>query len=164
MTAVDLMHELAEVSRKYLWVREVGNNGGEMVTKFQTAINADTGHAWCAAFVCFCIKEVESKFGVKSPLVLSEHVKTFWNQNPKRRSSVPIEGGVVVWVKKGTTLGHCGIVVDTGRKDECFVTIEGNTNGNEPSAVVREGQGVFLKTRHNQDMGDFKLLGFLKPF
>jgi hypothetical protein len=163
VTGVNLNEALVDESRRWLFVREVGGaNRGPAVDRFCLALNDTIAHAWCAAFVAFCVKEIEEKFGVKSQLSLSEHVLTMWKQSEKYQSKFPQPGSIAIWKMAGTSSGHCGIVVEVDPKGETFKTIEGNTS--DGTGLEREGDGVFLKTRRLNTVGNFKLMGFLKPF
>jgi hypothetical protein len=163
-SVIDLLQSLADESKKWLWVKEQGKNKGAEVERFQKAIDGRScQEPWCAGFVGFCIKELESRFGVKSQLNLSEHVLTMWNNNVKYRSQIPHAGYIAIWKLKGTASGHCGIVVEAPEKCEEFKTCEGNTAGPK-DGIEREGDGVWLKSRKLHTPGDFKLMGFLKPF
>lgn len=162
-TAVDLYAQLVETAKRYMWVREVGNNRGAMVDKFNTLLNDSVGHAWCASFVAFCIDEVERKFGVRSGIVKSEGVMDMWNKSRHVQAKFPAPGHIVCWKKKGTIFGHCGIVVEVDPKGEWFQTVEGNTY--KDNDYEREGNGVFMKRRYlSGEFPGFSLQGFLDPW
>lgn len=158
----NLGQSLADEAQKWLWVRETAPNRGETVDRFCRALNESISHAWCGAFVAFCIKEIEARHSAKSGLTLSEHVLTMWNLNPLHRVSFPEVGAIAIWRRKGTISGHCGIVTEVDPKGEKFETIEGNTSA--ARGVDRDGDGVFKKPNNMTGNGQFRLLGFLRPF
>lgn len=150
-------------AQKWIGTREVGENGGEVVERFQRAVNPKPNHeSWCADFVIFCIQEVETKLGVKSKIARSELCSAVWAASPESmRVSAPTPGCVVVWEHYSTQLGHMGIVQSL-RSDGNMNTIEGNTG---PGAgIVREGDGVYCRIRDTKGTSTMKVLGFLKPF
>lgn len=165
--------KLIEVASFYVGVSEQAGkpNGGPNIEEFLASVNLGSGQPWCAAFVAFCVKKVEEELGVKSPLRLSGHVLTMWrNSRPQQRRllswqgapgvAFPEPGWLVVWQKRGTSSGHIGIVESADQFG--MTTIEGNT---APGAsIVREGDGVFKKSRPYTDVGSMVLLGFLDPW
>lgn len=165
MSAVDLKLALVNEARIHIGISEVGgDNKGAWVETFQKAFDGVAqGEPWCVAFVCYCIKRVETAFSVPCGLKLSEHAMTLWNTNPAQRRTEPKPGLIAVWKKKGTTSGHVGIVSRVTKDEPVkFGTIEGNTG---PGAgVEREGDGVYEKLRSMSPMGDMALLGFLEPW
>lgn len=155
---------LVQFALGYLGVVEAtGHNDGPFVEMFQQAVDgiAD-GAPWCAAFVQFCVQQVEQQFGVVSPLFRTEHVLTMWNGSQGMIVWPPYPGCIVCWQKTGTTNGHTGIVTSVDAISQTFGTIEGNTSGGP--GFEREGNGVFEKVRLMGGEGDFVLLGFLDPF
>ena len=123
------------------------------------------------AFVQFLLKNVDAQYGAvmgectKETHVLerSEHCMTVWNKSPKEcRLDKPMPGSVVIWQHGNTASGHTGIVTGVKLTPEFFTTVEGNTG---PGAgVIREGDGVFEKTRSVKGSDKMKVLGFLNPW
>jgi len=133
---------------KELGVEEVnGTNSGKRVEEYQAATWLDgTGWPWCAAFVCWCFREVGDppsldgsrpqtaaawgfeKWATKNGLTL---VKPF-------KPSLGVKAGDIVMYK----FSHIGIAAQDSSWGYVKV-VEGNTN----SAGSREGGGVFLKKR-----------------
>lgn len=164
----NLYKELIDVASFYVGVTEQTgvSNGGPNIEEFQRAINGKaSGEPWCAGFVGFCIKKVESTLGVKSTLEMSEHVMTMWNKNPGWQRNYPLPGFLVVWRHGDGPSGHIGIVesVYSDRTSSGLSTIEGNT-GPDDKSVVREGDGVFRKARSPKGSGSMKLVGYLNPW
>lgn len=162
---VTFTKELVREAERFLGVHEVGgNNMGEAVERFQMAVDGKAqGEPWCAAFVQFCIKEVEAAHGPTVVVARSEHCMTIWNRTSGvHRYKSPKPGYLVIWNYEGTTNGHIGIV--TKVIDELTIeTIEGNT-GPDSKTVEREGDGVYRKTRSTKTVGKMKLVGFIAPF
>jgi len=162
---VDLKAALIFKAKSFIGTTEVGgDNKGPMIELFQKAVdNVAAGEPWCAAFLCYCIRDTEARFGVPCGLKLSEHCMTLWNTNSAQRRTEPKPGYIAVWKKKNTTSGHVGLVTSVSRDQPTkFHTIEGNTGPG--TGIVREGDGVYAKTRSMSPMGDMILLGFLEPW
>lgn len=143
-------------------VRETGKNDGPDVRKYQLALDGVAQREpWCAAFVVWCLRQVEAELGVPSGLVLSEHVATMWNKSPQAlKGQTPRVGSIFCWRKIGTAQGHMGIVEALGTDGKTILTIEGNTG----SGDIREGDGVYRKRRPARAPKDFMVLGYLYPW
>jgi surface antigen len=136
----------------------------EAVNKFRLAVNAHpTGENWCADFVIFCIKQVETKLNIKSPIEHnSELAQDLWFKSPSFcQSTTPFPGAIIVWRHGDTNLGHCGIV-EAVAKDGTLTTIEGNT-GQAPG-IVRDGGGVYRRFRTPTGTAAMSVIGFLRAF
>ena len=158
-----MLTELITVAEQYIGIKEVGNNAGPEVEKFQMAVDGKANHeSWCMAFVQFCIMELEHKICRRSNIFHAEHCLTVWNKSPHElRRAAPEPGYIVIWQHGNTTNGHTGIVsrvIDA----ETFETIEGNTS--DSNSVERNGDGVYRKVRHLHPTGEMKVVGFLVPF
>ena len=160
----NLHQSLIEVATKYIGTREAtGNNDGEVVNMFQKAVDGKaSGESWCCGFVQYCVKQVEQIENIRTNLFSSEHCLTVWNKTDKDlRSNKPEAGYIVIWQHGDTTQGHTGIVTEVV-DDNHFGTIEGNTA--DGSGVVRDGDGVYRRTRSIVGAGSMKVLGFINPF
>lgn len=146
----------------YLGVHEEGgNNRGSMVEDFQRSLGgAAVGQPWCAAFVDYCLKQVESLYQIPTTLKLSELVMALWTDNRKARRTGPKPGYLALWRHRGSYTGHTGIVVDCSY--DVFHTIEGNTSSGDPNE--RDGDGVYRKAHIMNPTGGLELLGFLDPY
>jgi hypothetical protein len=153
---------LAWLAKQFVGVKEDGPNKGTFVERFQKAVdNKAQGEPWCAAFVCYCVKQVDGLgFYPANRLFLSESTQTLWNKSPADcRTDQPEHGTIAVWRSdKNPALGHCGIVVDADQHK----TVEGNTS--PQGGDQREGDGVFLKHRPNGQIPGMTLLGYLRPW
>lgn len=153
-----LLTYLVNIAAGQVGVSEIKDtNTGVMVRNYQRATNLKgTGWPWCAAFVCWCVKEWASRPDVMKRLGLeslnqveSWRPKTAaaWGFIPKNAfgeprpkvlpPGTPAKLGDIICF----TFSHVGIVsgdqLDTG----IIPTIEGNT---DPSGG-REGGGVFAR-------------------
>lgn len=157
--------ELVEEVKKWVGVHEKGgDNRGPEVDMFNKTLNDTVSHAWCASFVAYCVRSVEKKTGIKTSVNLSEHVMTMWNSSTGRQVKIGGQrpGDIAVWNKVGTGSGHCGVVTRVIKSKEFIETVEGNTS--DSSGVERNGQGIYTKQRRVKQIGDMKLLGFLRVF
>lgn len=162
---MDANLRLVEVARSFIGTKEVGNNGGEIVQRFQKAVDGKAlGESWCMCFVQFCIKAVEQELGIKSPIYRSEHCLQVWNNSPlAMRRMTPSPGRVMILQRRMTIAGHAGVV--TGLlppPSRTFLTVEGNTNSGK--GIEREGDGVWEKRRVPEGNNLFLVVGFLQVF
>ena len=164
MSSLPVRLRLISTARLEVGTVESGRNTGKRVKEYQAATSlSGTGWPWCAAFVCWCIRE----WG-KDPAVLALLKKSpaqFEKWRPKTAAAFGFED----WAKKNGLLvltdsarnqlrtgdlmvfdmSHIGIVVnDEGGK---VFTIEGNTG---PSGG-REGDGVWEKSRNRPEARSF---------
>lgn len=156
---------LIEESKKWIGVTEVGNNAGPEVEMFQKAVDGKASHeSWCMGFLQYCVKQVEQTTNVVSCLFKSEHCLTVWNKTPAyARRTVPEAGLICIWRHGDTMNGHTGVVIGLDEDNpRIFLTVEGNT-GNGPG-VVREGDGVYMRSRLKNPNGSMKIVGFIDPF
>lgn len=59
-----------------------GNNQGTMVRLIQETVGGASGEPWCMAAVQTGLAFAEYMCNVKSPIAVSEHCVTVWNQTP----------------------------------------------------------------------------------
>ena len=164
MSSYPLRMKLVDIARGEIGTVEspANSNSGPRVRGYQLATNlGGTGWPWCAAFVCWCIREWGRFPEVRAALVAAGHpVRTdaqFEKWRPKTAAAFgfhtwAIDRDLMIFDDSGKQalhtgdimtfdMSHIGIVItDSGKMIE---TVEGNTN----SAGGREGGGVFQKTR-----------------
>lgn len=102
--------------------------------------------AWCAGFVCFCLKKACETLGQQHPPIAPsfsvDQLVASAKQNDRFSENTGARVGSLFVVRKSPTDWiHTGIVVDA--KEETFQTIEGNTNDDGS----REGYEVCARTR-----------------
>lgn len=159
---IDPKKELVDLAHRFVGVKESGgDNKGKEVEAFQKAVDGKAqGESWCMCFVQHCIKEIELTTGLKSDIFKSEHCMTVWNNTPvSSRLKDPEPGCIVIWNFVGTASGHTGIVTKVGDRLE---TIEGNTS--DGAGIVREGDGVYVRSRSKTGDVKMKVVGFLRSF
>lgn len=161
-----------EAKRWLNFVETGGNNKGQVVEMFQRAVdNVARGEPWCMAFVQHCIKEADKVYEIvfkenklPSKILKSEHCMTVLTKSPKELiSPVPKIGSIVIWNYVGTSNGHTGVVIDVKLSDSTITTIEGNT-GPSSGEVVREGDGVYKKTRSIHGTAKMQVKGYICPW
>jgi len=144
--------KMVSLAREEIGVSEVdGSNCGPRVDEYKAAtwLDADKGWPWCAAFICWLVREAiegeDTRF--KRPRTAGAWDFENW---AKQESTNGIElrkptnedikaGDIVVF-----TFSHIGLAVKDADSSGYVVTIEGNTNG----AGSREGGSVLEKKRH----------------
>ena len=144
--------KMVSLAREEIGVSEVdGSNCGPRVDEYKAAtwLDADKGWPWCAAFICWLVREAIEGEGVSFKRPRTAGAWDFENW-AKQESNKGIElrkptnedikaGDIVVF-----TFSHIGIAVKDVDSSGYVVTIEGNTNG----AGSREGGSVLEKKRH----------------
>lgn len=159
----ELIEKFIAIAKSKVGTKEVGgNNCGPEIKEFQKATFLAPGAwPWCAAFVCWCIRE----WLVKTPnaaeaLGIKQDETIFWR--PKTASAF----GFIDWAKRSDIyitdekelakagdlvvfdFSHIGIVSANQTPDSPYIkTIEGNTNG-KGERDSATGDGVWEKTRH----------------
>lgn len=116
-------------------VRElIGNNDGERVEGYLTAVGLRKGQPWCAAFISWIFKEG----GYDRP-------RTGWSPdlfNKKVNTTKVLPAQVFgIWFPKLKRIAHVGMIEK--QEGDWIISIEGNTN----IAGSREGDGVYRKRR-----------------
>jgi hypothetical protein len=150
----ELVSEIIRIAKAEVGTREVGNtNCGVRVNEYKAAtwLNPNKGWPWCAAFVCWVIREAMASSGTKQTKTFKrprtagawdfenwsiEQDSTTWMRRPHGNDIMA--GDIVIF-----TFSHIGIAVSSPDKNGNVTVAEGNTD----SAGSREGGGVYLKTR-----------------
>lgn len=160
MKITDLLIKMA-VSQ--IGVKEQSHNFSPAIVEYQKSTWLEVGKwPWCAAFVCWCLKQavdLSDDMGVFVPFdkdKVCRDASAFgwikWAENngvkvfPKEE--VPMRGDIVVF-----DFSHIGIVKEV-ISGKGMICIEGNTNG-EGS---REGDGVYEKLRPFGNLSQVKAL------
>lgn len=139
-------------ARAQIGVTEESKNRAPEIAKYWDATDYSTGmqnrEPWCAAFVCWCVREGVRNSGITPSWPLPRTARAFgfdeeWAvRNALRITKTPsasvLKPGDIVVFK----FSHVGIYVGPVNSTS-ILTVEGNTNG-EGS---REGDGVYQKVR-----------------
>ena len=130
------------------------SNRGDRVDLYKAATNLDPKQAWpwCAAFVCFIVRESLTKCGIaqtatfKRPTTAGAWDFIRWSKEQDNSTSTlvspkakDIQPGDVIVFK----FSHIGIATSAANTTGEFQTVEGNTDENGS----REGGGVYSKKR-----------------
>ena len=145
---------IVRLARQEIGVQEVnGTNCGPRVDEYKAAtwLNPKVGWPWCAAFVCWLVREALKETGVKETKTFrrprtagawdfenwsrAQDAST-WLLKPHKGDIQP--GDIVIF-----TFSHIGIAESAPDKNGMVTTIEGNTDG----AGSREGGAVLRKKR-----------------
>lgn len=141
---------LVTIARAEVGVEEVnGSNAGPRVNEYKGATNlpATESWPWCAAFVCWCLREAMKggTYTFKRPTTAGAWDFENWSlaqdnsTNTKKPVMEDIKAGDIVIFR----FSHIGIAISSPDFDGFIQTVEGNTD----SAGSREGGGVFQKNR-----------------
>ncbi len=151
---MSLASKLVELARKEIGVEEInGSNCGPRVNEYKAAtwLPADKAWPWCAAFVCWLVREAMRETGLKETATFKRpqtagawdfenwslaQDQTTWTLKPHGGD---IKAGDIVIF----TFSHIGIAAEDNQHDGWIETIEGNTD----FAGSREGGGVYRKRR-----------------
>jgi len=152
---MSLAKEIVRIAKAEVGVREIRDtNCGVRVDEYKAAtwLNPKKGWAWCAAFVCWVVREAMASTGVKQTKTFKrprtagawdfenwslEQDKTTNTKKPHDGDILP--GDIVVF-----TFSHIGIAVSSPNGEGIVKVVEGNTD----TEGSREGGGVYLKSRH----------------
>jgi hypothetical protein len=149
-----LAQKLTELARFELGTEEVnGTNCGPRVNEYKAATNLPPKESWpwCAAFVCWLVREAMKANGIKEsntfkrPRTAGAWDFENWSMaqgsetNTKKPHRGDIQAGDIVIFK----FSHIGIAESAPDKNGEVTTIEGNTDG----AGSREGGAVLRKKR-----------------
>ena len=156
-----LSEALLRVAAAEVGVSEVGfANCGPRVDQYKAATwmdNPKQGFPWCAAFVCWCVREAMKLANVKeTPTFKRPQTAGAWDfenwslkQDDSTSTARPVRanmirpGDIVIF-----KFSHIGIATSTTSLRGEIKTIEGNTN----SAGSRDGGGVYRKIRNISDI------------
>lgn len=149
-----LAPKLTELARFELGTEEVnGTNCGPRVNEYKAATNLPPKESWpwCAAFVCWLVREAMKANGIKEsdtfkrPRTAGAWDFENWSMaqgsetNTKKPHRGDIQAGDIVIFK----FSHIGIAESAPDKNGEVTTIEGNSDG----AGSREGGAVVRKKR-----------------
>lgn len=152
--ASPLAQRAVELARAHIGVREHprNSNRGPEVEKFLRAVRLGPGHAWCAAFVYWCLQQASEDLGVTNPCFCHGGVLRQWEHavqhglprvsaGAARNDPSLVLPGMVFVIDYGRGLGHTGFVARV--QGAHLDTIEGNTDASR----TREGGGVYPLVR-----------------
>ena len=154
--------EVLTIAKGFIGTREVGNNGGYWVERFQRCTKSPKGAQWCASFVNFCLDSA----GVKGlPFTGSGLARHFATRNKTIKATEVIAknmqlppGTIIVWRRGTTPFGHAGIVNTwKGRKG---TTVEGNTSSGLKGSQ-HDGDGVWGRSRVINPTNYFRITDFV---
>lgn len=152
MNGKDIPQKMVALAREEIGVSEVdGTNCGPRVDEYKAAtwLDADKGWPWCAAFICWLVREAIDGEDVKFKRPRTAGAWDFENWakqqvvngvDLRKPTNEDIKAGDIVVF----TFSHIGLAVKDIDSSGYVTTIEGNTNG----AGSREGGSVLEKNRH----------------
>ena len=144
--------KMIQLAREEIGVSEVdGSNCGPRVDEYKAAtwLDAEKGWPWCAAFICWLVREAidGEEILFKRPRTAGAWDFENWakkeivnNVDLRKPTNEDIKAGDIVIF----TFSHIGLAVKDIDSSGYVTTIEGNTNG----AGSREGGSVLEKKRH----------------
>ena len=148
----NIPEKMVQLAREEIGVSEVdGTNCGPRVDQYKAAtwLDASKGWPWCAAFICWLVRESIEDEDVKFKRPRTAGAWDFENWakqqianggDLRKPTNEDIKAGDIVVF----TFSHIGLAVKDIDSRGYVKTIEGNTNG----AGSREGGSVLEKKRH----------------
>ena len=152
MNGKDIPQKMVLLAREEIGVSEVdGSNCGPRVDEYKAAtwLDSDKGWPWCAAFLCWLLREAIKGEEVSFKRPQTAGAWDFENWAKKQvASGIDLRKPTNEDIKAGDivifTFSHIGLAVKDIDPSGYVITIEGNTNG----AGSREGGSVLEKKRH----------------
>lgn len=152
---MNLADRIVALAKKEIGVQEVdGTNCGPRVNQYKAATNLPPKESWpwCAAFVCWLVREAMgigeadgNRYTFTRPTTAGAFDLANWSrqQDDSTHTKTPprrdLQAGDIVIFK----FSHVGIATSAPDANGMVRTIEGNTD----STGSREGGGVFAKRR-----------------
>ena len=152
--------EMVRLAKDEIGVSEVdGTNCGERVNEYKAAtwLDSEKGWPWCAAFICWLVREAIEKESVLFDRPRTAGAWDFENWAKKQEDKgvelyKPVKSGNKPYVRAGDIVvfqfSHIGLAISEENKSGYIQTIEGNTNG----AGSREGGSVLEKSRNIENV------------
>jgi len=154
-----LPDQIVKFAKQEIGVEEIdGTNCGPRVNEYKAATNlpADEPWPWCAAFVCWVVREAMKASGVVETATFKRPVtagawaleswslkqdRSTWTRKPAGRDIEP--GDIVIF-----NFSHVGFAVSAPDETGHFRSVEGNTDGQGS----REGGAVLSKWRRTSQV------------
>tara|TARA_Y100001937_G_scaffold102000_1_gene140095 strand:+ start:660 stop:1280 length:621 start_codon:yes stop_codon:yes gene_type:complete len=148
----NIPQKMVSLARDEIGVSEVdGSNCGPRVDEYKAAtwLDPDKGWPWCAAFICWLVREAIDGEDIKFKRPRTAGAWDFENWAKQQVANgidlrKPTNGNIKAGDIVVFTFSHIGLAVKDIDSSGYVVTIEGNTNG----AGSREGGSVLEKKRH----------------
>lgn len=152
---MNLPTALVTIATREIGTSEVnGTNCGPRVNIYKAATNLPTSEPWpwCAAFVCWCVRQAMATAGIPETSTFRRPVTAgawdFENWSLRQDGTTSTRRGPGNDIKSGDivifTFSHIGIATGPPDAEGIVTTIEGNTDGHGS----REGGAVLAKRRH----------------
>jgi hypothetical protein len=148
-----LAPELVRIATAEIGVEEVnGSNCGPRVDEYKAAtwLDPSKGWPWCAAFVCWVVREAMEATGERYTFDRPRTAGAWDFENWSRKQDAstwtkrPHDGDIQAGDIVIFTFSHIGIATSAPDAGGWVTTVEGNTD----AAGSREGGGVYRKRRH----------------
>lgn len=144
-----LSEKLVKLALSQVGIEEIdGTNCGPRVNEYKSATNlpANESWPWCAAFICWLVREAmkDGTYTFKRPTTAGAWDFERWSlaQDSSTQTKKPHGGDIKAGDIVIFTFSHIGLAIKDA-KDGFVETVEGNTD----AEGSREGGGVFRKTR-----------------
>lgn len=145
-----LAEKLVALAKKEVGVEEVdGTNTGPRVNEYKAATDLPpkSPWPWCAAFICWLIREAmkDGKYTFARPVTAGAWDFENWSrrQDNSTQTKKPHRGDILPGDIVIFTFSHIGLATTKPDENGMIGTIEGNTD----ASGSREGGGVFAKRR-----------------
>lgn len=124
------------------------SNRGREVESYLRSVGLGGGHAWCMAFVYWCVDQAAQAKGITNPLFKTGGVLRQSRERSYLSSKTPRVGSIFI-MDYGNGFGHTGFVERI--EGNTLHTIEGNTD----SSGSRTGGRVMRQKRNISQIKEF---------
>jgi len=144
------MRRTLEIARGEIGVSEdpPNSNRGKRIEQYLSSTNLKGGYPWCAAFVTWCVKQVEAEMQICTALPHTAYTPHYMKAPGVRllKDTEDITPGelFLLYYKKLGRVGHIGFIEGPDPDNpKRVLTIEGNSNDDG----AREGYEVCRRSR-----------------
>ena len=146
-----------QIAKGFVGTRELPNNRGYWIDRFNKFTKNPIGSPYCQAFVNFCIDSAKAKLPIKSGLAMNYKTKKSQSAAKVLAGIYKVKAGdVITWQKGKTIYGHTGFASENW-KNESGMTIQANTTKTGES---RDGGGIWEKKAKINQFSDFRIVRF----
>lgn len=145
-----IAQRMVELAKREVGVEEInGTNCGPRVNEYKAAtwLDPEKSWPWCAAFICWLVREAckGEKYTFKLPQTAGAWDFENWSraQDMSVKTKKPHAGDIKAGDIVVFTFSHIGLAISDADEFGYVLTVEGNTD----SSGSREGGGVFQKRR-----------------
>jgi hypothetical protein len=153
-----------KIARSFIGTKELKNNRGYWIDKWNKNVNAPLGSPYCGAFGYYCLDSAKVIYPQKKSGLARSHVNksSFTILDVlNHRKSIKIGDGLI-WQKNNSYQGHFGFANENWNGNSGS-TIEANTSGIKKENQS-EGDGVYFKSRRIEPYNYHFRIRWITPY